>query len=668
MSRRQAFRALLLVLLVSSPLLSHAQFQQPAKEELQMTSDPKAPGAAAVYLNYEEVADDTLHYKMVYARIKVLTEKGKDLATVHIASDSSFKVSDVHARTIHSDGSIAPLDVKPEQLLGEKSGETRINRTVFTLPSVEVGSILEYRYQLRYDDNHYSSPHWVIQKPYFVHKAHYSFKPFGPFQPGSTQAYSGNLADERDEAIRSLIWWPVLPQGVQIKAEPGMGHFVVDMQDVPPVPEEAWMPPMWSTLYQVLFYYKSAFDSKDFWNTEAKRWSKEVDHFAEPSGAIKTAVASLVAPADSDLDKAKKLYKAVQGLENTDFTRQKGRGEMKQLGLRQAKRAEDTWAQKSGSRQDIALLYLAMLRAAGLAAWDMKVVNRDSALFAPQYLSWNQFDDDIVILNTGGKDIYLDPGEKMCPFQVVHWKHTAAGGIRQGAEGRSAGNTPLQPYTTNTVIRTGDIDVDEHGAVVGQFRFVMNGQQALHWRQRALMEDLDELKKQFDRVLQRVFPAGVDAHLDHFLGLENPDVNLMAVIKATGNIGAATSKRLMLPGFFFESDGRRTFVDEEKRITPVDMHYSETVTDQVTYHFSPTMQVEGAPQDAKLPWEGQAVLSVKVVSKPGEITVARQLARGFTFIRAEDYKDLRGYYQKLAQNDEQQVVLTTTAATAQKAN
>ena len=43
-----------------------------------MTSDPKAPGAAAVYLEIKEIANDPMHYQSYYARIKVLTEKGKD--------------------------------------------------------------------------------------------------------------------------------------------------------------------------------------------------------------------------------------------------------------------------------------------------------------------------------------------------------------------------------------------------------------------------------------------------------------------------------------------------------------------------------------------------------------------------------------------------------------
>ena len=64
--------ALGLLLAIASPVLLHAQFQEPTQEELKMTADPKAPGAAAVYLNVEEVANDQFHSMSFYARIKVL--------------------------------------------------------------------------------------------------------------------------------------------------------------------------------------------------------------------------------------------------------------------------------------------------------------------------------------------------------------------------------------------------------------------------------------------------------------------------------------------------------------------------------------------------------------------------------------------------------------------
>ena len=95
-----------------------AQFQEPSKVELQMTEDPKAPGAAAVYLNIEDYTSDTKHYRMFYARIKVLQEKGKELATVTIPHlNDVFQVTAIRARTIHSDGTVIPLTGKPEDLI-----------------------------------------------------------------------------------------------------------------------------------------------------------------------------------------------------------------------------------------------------------------------------------------------------------------------------------------------------------------------------------------------------------------------------------------------------------------------------------------------------------------------------------------------------------------------
>src|SRR6202453_1472592 len=193
--------ALFLAALACSPML-RAQFQDPTPEELKMTEDPKAPGAAAVYLNFEETTDDPLHYHSVYARIKVLSEKAKDLDTVDLPYiQRNTQITDIKARTIHSDGTVIPLIGKPEDLLIAKSGDRQVDRKVFNLPSVEVGSILEYRYQVRYDDNHYSSPSWDIQHEYFVHKARYVFTPFKAFAPGAQVASRTQLIHEDRKSV-----------------------------------------------------------------------------------------------------------------------------------------------------------------------------------------------------------------------------------------------------------------------------------------------------------------------------------------------------------------------------------------------------------------------------------------------------------------------------------
>ncbi len=643
-------------LLAVSPVLVCAQFQPPNPDELKMTSDPKAPGAAAVYLDYEEIDNDSQHSQTYYARIKVLTEKGKEAATVQIPYwGGEFSIGSISGRTIHSDGAIVPLTVKPEDLLVQKFNEVEVGREtyaeqvrkqrkVFTLPSVEVGSILEYSYQLRFNAQFYwhLSPEWEVQKEYFIHKAHYQFTPSDLF---------------------NVVWWPILPEGASVKTDAG-GRYYLDVTDVPATPDEEWMPPIGSFLYKVMFYYRSPtqpLNVDDFWKAEAKEWSKDVDRFAEPSKTIRDAAAGLVAPGDSDIVKAQKLYAAVEALDNTDYSRQVGTSELKQLKQKEANRAEDTWTQKRGDSNDLALIYLSMLRAAGLTAYATKVVDRDQGIFDPSYMSLNQLDDTLVILSTGGKEILLDPGEKMCPFGTVNWKHSHAEGLRQSADGPGRAVTPAQVFGANTVKRTGELTVDPQGGVTGTLQIVMTGQDALAWRQKALEVDAPELKKEFDRGLEEIVPEGVEARVDHFLGLDDPDSLLMAVVKVTGTLGTATAKRLILPGFFFETRESEPFVNQEKRLEPVDMQYPSQVTEQVTYDLPTGMTMEGVPQDTRISWEGHAVYIVKTKPDPGQITVARVLARAFDVARPVDYQDLRGFYQKVAAADQGQLVFTVVA-------
>ena len=632
-----------------------AQFQPPNPDELKMTSDPKAPGADAVYLETSEIDNDALHFRTHYARIKVLTEKGKELATVTASFlQGNTGIREIHARTIHADGTIIPLTVKPEALLSLKSGDVEFERKVFTLPDVDVGSILEYSYDMQYrDDVSIYPPHWVIQQPYFVHKAQFEFRPGWVFvnnDVASTDAGAGYLRDDQPP----VVWAERLPNGLEVKKNLN-GTYSLDLSDVAPIPKEEWAPPAESFSYEVTFRYTS--DMTAFWQKAGKAWSKRVDEFAEQSKVISAAANDLVAPADSEIDKAKKLYEAVQALDNTDYSRTKTESERKTLKLKEEKHAGDTWAQKSGGTDAIALLYLAMLRAAGLTAYAVEVVDRDQGIFDPAYLRLDQLDTVLVILDAGGKQIVLDPGEKMCPFQTVNWRHSYAGGLSQSAQGVSFSVTPQQLYAENTTRRTGILAVDAQGGVSGQIQIAMTGQEALRWRQLALENDESEVKKKFDDGLADLVPARVQAHIDHFEAIGDPNATLIAVVNVTGTLGAPAGKRLVLPTFFFETRGHVPFVNEEKRLMPVDMRYGERVTDQITYRLPEGMTVEGAPQDASFSWPNHALFVAKSLTQPSQITIAQTLTRAFTIAKPEEYADLRGFYQKVAAADQEQVVL-----------
>jgi len=638
------------VAVVAFPFSLPAQFQAPTDEELKMTAEPKAPGASAIYLYREQSADDNFNFQKFYVRIKVLTEKGKELATVSMPYlRKDFSITDIKGRTIHPDGTVFPLEVKPDDLMVNKSEGFQVNKKVFTLPNVEVGSILEYSLELRYDEKYAIPPFWDVQQAYFVRKEHFTFV---------KTKYIGGYT----------LYTPFLPAGVKV-VEDQMGRFTLNVTDEPPVADEEYSPPTQSLPHRVEFYYSHYFDRGDFWKYEGDRWSKDVDRFAEVTKGISEAAHGIVGAGDSDDVKARKIYDAVMKLDNTDFTRRKSASELKELGLKRARQAEDIWNQKSGASDEIALLYLALARAAGLKAYAMAVCSRERNIFNPNIFSFQQFRDEdnpvqenVVILFLLDKDVFLDPGQKYTTFGQLEWKHTLAGGIRQIDKGTELAATPGNSYKEASVLRSANLTVAADGGVAGTARITLNGPAALHWRQMAITDGPDEVKQRFNESMAGLVPEGAHAELDHFLGLEEYNNILMAVVKISGVIGTSTGKRMFLPYAFFESHAKHPFVAEAKRLTAVDMHYADVVREEVTYTLPDGYAVESLPADTSNSWPSHAIFQAKVSSDKSTVTINRNLARAFILLEPGLYNDLRDFYQKVATADQQQLVLARSAA------
>ena len=115
-----------LMSVASVPALA-ANWTQPTPDELKMTSDPAAPDSPAVYLFNEEIVNDKMHSHVTYARIKILTEKGKEkfseIEIPYEKGQSGETISNVEGRTIEPDGTIVPFTGKPFNKELVKSGD-----------------------------------------------------------------------------------------------------------------------------------------------------------------------------------------------------------------------------------------------------------------------------------------------------------------------------------------------------------------------------------------------------------------------------------------------------------------------------------------------------------------------------------------------------------------
>ena len=651
------------------------KFQEPTQEELRMTSDPMAPGAPAVYLYFEEKTDNGAHYVSSYARIKVLSELGKEWATVEIPYRAVLNGTPIiEARTIHSDGTVIPLTGKVSDLVVVKTTRNNVKAAVFNLPSVEVGSILEYKWTVpmtgsRFVDEGDSSgdfyasalsgqiPDWYVQRRIYVHKAHFYYNPIidlGDNDVTGIKNASGRMSDNR---IGTVIFTQRLPAGSQV-VRSQKGDFTLDIQNVPAINEEAYATPLDSFRYSVQFYLAPVTNAEVFWTDEIARWSKELDQYASQTAEIKNAANEFTSSLATPDAKARKLYDYVQSLENTDFTRVKSDSERRRLHLKKEfRKAEDVMREKSGSRNDIAALYLALARAAGLEAYGMEVTDRDRGIFDPNYLTLDQLDSLIAVVRIDGKDIYLDPGQKLCPFGQLDWTHVLAGGVTESSKGKAY--TPANQSKDAITAHAADLTVDAQGGVSGTVKILMNGPQALYWRQLNLTAGADEVKKQFNESLRTILPSGLGGEVDKFGGMETSAGYLSAELKVAGQLGAVTGKRIFLPGFPFSIAAHPQFVAEVKRERPVDMHYAEQVIDDVVYHLPAGFSVQSAPAAAQLPWPEHAALVVKTQASAGTIDIKHIYARAFVLLDPKEYPALRDYYQKVIASDQQQLVLST---------
>jgi hypothetical protein len=294
----------------------------------------------------------------------------------------------------------------------------------------------------------------------------------------------------------------------------------------------------------------------------------------------------------------------------------------------------------------------------------MKVVNRSKALFDRELPSVSQLDDYIAVAHLDGKDVYLDPGEKMCPFGVLRWTHMLSSGFRVEGDAVTISKTPSISVNGPTVERVADLTIDGSGNVRGTVRVILGGQDALRWRQTAVVNDVEEVKKRFNEWLGGDLPEGVHADFDHFLALDDYESNLIGIARVSGTLGAITGRRMFLPGLFFESKTRHPFVAQEKRTVPVDLEYPKTLNDDVTYRLPSGFSMETGPQAGSSSWPDHASFSISLDTKENEVNVIRTLGHSFTILDAKEYGNLREFYQKVATADQQQVVLIRAAAKA----
>jgi hypothetical protein len=444
-------------------------------DELKMSAEPKAPGAPAIYLFRQVDRDDVAPKEYVYARIKILTEEGRKYGDVEIPFLRGREaIHGIQARTIRPDGSIVPFDGKVYDKTIVKTKGVKYLAKTFSLPDVQVGSIIEYRYYDDMEEGYVFDSHWILSEELFTKHAKFTLKPYAEF---------------------ALRWsWPVgLPPGTNPPLQGSDKIVRLETGDVPAFEKEDYMPPENELKYRIDFVYTPGSDFEKepdkFWKKVGKKKYADADGFANKRKAMEEAVSQIVAAGDSPEVKLQKIYARCQQVRNLSYEGERTEQEQKRNDLKSINNVEDVWKRGYASGWDITWLFLGLVRAAGLQADPVLVSTRNIYFFSPKLMNANQLNTNVVVVNLDGKQLYFDPGAKFTPFGMLPWSETGVDGLRLDKDGGSWVRTSMPLFSESRIERKAAMQLSDSGDLEGKVTVTFTGLEGQRRRQEYANED-----------------------------------------------------------------------------------------------------------------------------------------------------------------------------------
>jgi hypothetical protein len=239
---RPRLLAFFVLLTAAAGVLRAQAFPPITDEERALTSVPGEPNAPAVVLfrkgeflmeGYGRLLGSFDSHLRVQTRVKILTESGKSNGEIAIAHSDFTRLEGFSARTVLPDGTIVPV---PAGAKFERRTSRRYKTFVTSVafPSVQVGAILDYQYELVFDSPIFLEPWYFSDEEMPVRHSEIVYR---------------TAADWR------MRYWS-RSLGVKIQKEEetsSKGHVLrVWAENLPSIPQEPQGPPFADLAAQVL--------------------------------------------------------------------------------------------------------------------------------------------------------------------------------------------------------------------------------------------------------------------------------------------------------------------------------------------------------------------------------------------------------------------------------
>lgn len=595
-----------------------------------------APGAPAAILEWDFRQDDTKSRTSEYYRIKIFTAEGKKYGDIEIPFKAGFSsIRDLAARTIQPDGTIVPFTGAPFDKLVVKFGKHRYHVKTFSMPQVQPGSIIEYRFTRQWPER------WIINTPF-------------PVQREIPVLLARLWLKAHVAQFSSYFTFNALTPEQRPKSNGAV--FEAEMKNIPPFEEEPFTAPSDQLKSRLDFYYRDgSVQAAQYWANVAKKSFDDAEKFYGKA----TAPIDLAGAADDEA-KLRRIYDYVRGLRNLSYEATSWE-KLEQLEkLQKNANAADVIRHGYGWSSELTQTFVALARANGFEADLVRIGPRDERWISVDVPDEAQLGSEIAVVTYGGKTKYFDPAMPYTAFGNVPWEKTGIQALRLAKGGASAWFEMPQPTVEQAVTKRAANLRLEDDVLRGDVTITFAGHEAQQRRIRQAFDGEAAAKKKLEDELKKMLPEGATAKNVAIDGLGKVDEPLVmkAEIEVAG-LAARTGSRVLLPLQLFARADEHPFPSERRKHEIV-FPYKFRTEDEVKLTLPQGVSVETLPKATQV---DKNIFRFRHSTKSDAttVTMTRVLTVNALSVGVEDYAIVRNFFGTVSTADDEMLILKTAA-------
>ena len=627
------FFLLITIILMLVFSLNAQEWDEITDDELAMRDFPDYHEADAVILfdigQLKITKDFELEIKR-HVRIKILTEEGKESADISFSFRDHENIIDLEAHAYSPDGEEYELD--DDDVHYQEYDDWNICR--FSIPGVEVGSVIEYRYEVLSEYIHYLDP-WYFQNDKFTVLSQLSVA----IRPGfNYTAFPENISlydyqlDQEDY--------------VDIDTRKKNRRFTWRARNIPPLKREKLMYNFDDYLAKVYFQlvsYKDSYQNYTFiktWDDLSKTIHKTFENSIDIDDGLKDLTLNLLADASDIKEKIEHIYKfmldSIETIDNID--------------LWDYETPEKVLENRRGIPSSKNLMLICMLRHANIESHPVMISTRPNGRIFLDIPQMRQFNHFLVQVYADNKLIYLDTSDEFCPQGVLSTDCSVKHGLLVKENKGQIVKIKSKQVKSLTQIKT-DIMLNSGGVMVANSTFKLQGYPAFYTQGKMKSKTLqkygeEKLNKSFEEcILDTIWVEKRD----------NPEILVYHMKYEIKNFAEDAGDMLYLSAPFF-TKSKTNPLKTEKRFYPVDYANTFIELESVNIHLADNMSILELPLRVK-DNSRYASYSNFIFKGEKEIELNRQFSIKKLSFQPVEYKELRRIYNTMTNSDQNQIVI-----------